>query len=184
MSYKWNELPRVVIVVRDQSGSMDQFNPSIHQGCRDMETLLDGLATPIHFVSFAAYAAESSSIDNLRHVNGGTSIAPAFKLVKEILAARGTPKQVDLVFISDGEDMDMPACKLGLDAMEPLTCHCRLWINAALGLMILTMFLLMRPWHVVYSTRLVRLPPQLFEIKRGNRTYADSSNPHHHHLLF
>ena len=127
MPMRWDTHGRVVIVVRDQSGSMDYYNPSIHQGCRDMEETMGGLGIPVHFVAFAGYAEESSFIDNLKHVTGATKIAPAFKLVKDLLAARGTPKQLDVVFISDGEDMDMPGCKLDLEAMEPLTCRCRLF---------------------------------------------------------
>lgn len=124
MSRPWERLDRVVIVVRDQSGSMDLFNHSIHQACQDMEKTIWPPLTACHFVAFSAFAEHSAFIEDLRNVGGGTSIASAFKLVLHLLGTKGTPAQVDVVFISDGEDS---ASKSLLDIMTPLPCHCRLF---------------------------------------------------------
>jgi hypothetical protein len=124
MSRQWERLDRLVMVVRDQSGSMDQFNLSIHQACQDLENAIWPPRTACHFVAFAAFAEHSAFIDDLRNVSGGTSICSAFKLVRQLLGERGTPRQVDVVFISDGEDS---ASKPEIDKMPPLACHCRLF---------------------------------------------------------
>jgi len=124
MSRSWERLDRVVLVVRDQSGSMDQFNPHIHQACQDMEKTIWPPKTACHFVAFAAFAEDSQHIEDLRNVGGGTSIISAFKRVRQLLGTKGTPGQVDVVFISDGEDS---ASKSELDTMTPLPCHCRLF---------------------------------------------------------
>jgi hypothetical protein len=106
---------------------MNDFNPHIHQACLELNKAPRPPLTAYHFVSFAAYAMDAASPDGLTHVQGGTSIVPAFKLVRELLGKRGTPKQVDIVFISDGEDENMQACQSELDRMPPLSCHCRLF---------------------------------------------------------
>jgi hypothetical protein len=124
MSRSWERLDRVVLVVRDQSGSMNDFNPHIHQACQDMEKTIWPPKTACHFVAFSSLAEHSAFIDDLRNVSGGTSIASAFKLVRHLLGTKGTPGQVDVVFISDGEDS---ASKGQLDLMTPLSCHCRLF---------------------------------------------------------
>jgi len=106
---------------------MASFNPAIHEACKDMQAAPRPPLTAYHFVSFSTVAEEAPYIDNLKHVNGGTCIAPAFGLVHKLLKVKGTPKQVDVVFISDGEDSDIVTCKRDLDSMRPLPCHCRLF---------------------------------------------------------
>ncbi len=100
---------------------------SIHKACQDMEKATLHPNTAYHFVAFASNAAESAHINDLRHVGGGTDIVSAFRLVRKLLGTKGIPKQVDVVFISDGEDQNMVNCKAELDRMTSLSCHCRLF---------------------------------------------------------
>lgn len=122
----------LLLVVRDQSNSMAEYDSELNAACEMLSAKYGGVESryAVHFIAFAgaAHASDASSIGLLRHVRGGTCIAPAFERACALVAKMRPSVQfsaVTLVFISDGEDNDIAQCYKDLDRLAGLQCPCR-----------------------------------------------------------
>jgi hypothetical protein len=127
MPLKWTDKHRVVIVVIDYSDSMRSFSNSIYDGCAALKKKNPCADTAYHFIGFSNDIRESSDIYALHGMHGSTCIAPAFKTIHKLLFKHGIPDQIDVLFISDGQDDNMRTCVESLSRLKELPCKSRLF---------------------------------------------------------
>ena len=125
-SQKWSGLPRLVVQMIDHSGSMAGVIHSVRMECAAIGEALRAQGVPVHYIVFDDQSCEGPALEELRSQGNGTLIAQAFELLLRLLAERGTPNQLDVVFVSDGESSRMPLCISAIDAMQTPECLCRL----------------------------------------------------------
>jgi hypothetical protein len=129
----WEGKCRVVIVVIDYSNSMKHFTDSIYDACVSLKNKTQSADILFHFIGFSNSIRESPDISALKYMGGSTCIAPAFQTVHRLLQIHGCPKQVDLLFISDGQDDNMRVCVETLSGMKPMPCRSRLFCVGVLS---------------------------------------------------
>jgi hypothetical protein len=124
---------KLILVVRDQSGSMSQYSKQLDEACDKIWNEFNTLdcKSIVHFIAFGHYGCigDASSIHLLKHVSGGTCISQAFE--RSIQVSKKIREQhqisfVDLIFISDGRDNNMEQCTLELERLSDMPCPCRL----------------------------------------------------------
>ena len=123
----WSDLERLVAVVVDHSASMGLVIDGVRAGCASLGRALREQGIAVHFIIFDDVAQDGASLEELAARGRGTRISLAFELLQRLLAANGTPKQLDVVFVSDGEDVQMDACVRCIDGMPMPACRCRLF---------------------------------------------------------
>ena len=124
---KWTDKHRVVIVVIDYSDSMRAFSGAIYDGCAALKRKNPCADTAYHFIGFSNDIRESADIYALHGMRGSTCIAPAFKTIHKLLFENGTPDQIDVLFISDGQDDNMRTCVESLSRLKEIPCRSRLF---------------------------------------------------------
>jgi hypothetical protein len=100
----WGGMDRLTVFVIDQSGSMRAVNESVRAGAKAAGAACAAAGMPVHYVVFDDSAGDGASLDGLPSHHGGTDIACAFHHLNALLLRHGTPKQLNVVFVSDGED--------------------------------------------------------------------------------
>ena len=123
---QWADAERCLVIVLDQSGSMGDVIEDIRQGCLALERCA-GPQTCVHYIVFDETASAGPSLQAMPFKGGGTSIRSAFRELHALLFTQGTPKKLDVVFVSDGEDHQMEQCKRALAQMKPPGCPSRLF---------------------------------------------------------
>ena len=123
----WTALERLVVPVIDHSGSMAGVIGGVRRECSRFGDALRAQGVAVHFIIFDDLPSDGGTLERLIPRGNGTRIALAFKLLLHLLRTNGTPGQLDVVFVSDGEDMHMPLCETTVAAMEPPACRCRLF---------------------------------------------------------
>ena len=101
----WTKVDRLVVVILDQSTSMHNMIGEIRSALHQVVSR-DGFGAHVrrHFITFTTVAADAPELSQLPNTGGGTTISSAFVRLTELLARHGTPKHLDIVFVSDGED--------------------------------------------------------------------------------
>jgi hypothetical protein len=104
---RWNKAERLVVVIVDYSGSMSSHVAPIKM---QLASLVDrkafGRDVATHFIAFSGYAQDAVDLGSMQFTAGSTFIATGFERLNRLLAFHGTPKSLDIVFVSDGEDTD------------------------------------------------------------------------------
>ena len=127
MPPSWTDKHRVVFVVIDYSDSMRCFTNAIYDACADLKKKNPCANALYHFIGFSHVVRESADISALRGMQGSTCIAPAFKTIHKLLFKHGVPRQVDVLFISDGQDDNMRLCVGTLSRLQNMPCRSRLF---------------------------------------------------------
>jgi hypothetical protein len=123
----WTGLARLVVPVIDQSPSMACMIGMVRTECASLGEALRAKGVAVHFIVFDDHATDGEALEALVPRGHGTRIALAFGLLARLLRANGAPGQLDVVFVSDGEDTHVGECTADLAAMERAPCPCRLF---------------------------------------------------------
>jgi hypothetical protein len=123
----WSCLERLVVPIIDHSASMLGVIDVVRKECSRLGEALRAQDVAVHFIIFDDIASAGPELGKLTSRGNRTRIALAFGLLTNLLRENGTPRQLDVVFVSDGEDTDMSLCTTGVRAMEPPGCRCRLF---------------------------------------------------------
>jgi hypothetical protein len=126
-SHAWAGLQRLVVPVVDHSGSMATVIRGVRAECARLGDCLRAQGVAVHFIIFDDTSSHGTVLEDMVPLGNGTRIAPPFELLLRLLRERGTPDQLDVVFVSDGEDLDMPQCVAALAALVPPECRRRLF---------------------------------------------------------
>lgn len=128
--YSFPPCEELVIVVRDQSLSMERYNDAIDQACHMLKGRFSVQPASskygLHFVAFAGLGQvrDSNDFRDLKSITGMTSIPQAFQVAVDV-AKKRQAKRVALAFVSDGADNDMAACMAAIGRLPPMPCPCR-----------------------------------------------------------
>ena len=123
----WRGKKRVVMVIIDYSDSMQFYSQSIYNGCHSLKEQNVCPETEYYFIGFSNFVKQSHDIRDLLHMRGSTRIAPAFECIHNLLDKYGQPGQIDIVFVSDGQDDCMPKCIASLSSLPAPPCRSRLF---------------------------------------------------------
>ena len=126
----YKKAERLILVILDLSGSMNAYKKHVHASCLELEKFYgDGkTGSAVYFISFAGLGemASSERVNDVMHINGGTSIAQAFQSAINVINVkhiRMNFKKVSLVFVSDGEDNQPDQCRRAIAALQGKLPH-------------------------------------------------------------
>ena len=123
----WERLERLVVIIIDQSSSMDHILDAVRRSVGGMTKAGFGYGTDVHFITFDHRVGDSSSLEDLPASHGTTRIMPAFMRMRSLIQKHGTPKSLDVVFVSDGEDDKKKDAFVELALMPAPLCPSRLF---------------------------------------------------------
>lgn len=126
MPLPWSDADRVVAIVLDQSGSMSDLILDVRRECEALAKTV-GPRDVVQYIVFDDVAHAGVCLADLPSRAGSTNIFSGFKKLHCLLKSCGTPRRLDVVFISDGEDQDMDQCKRDLDGLPAPRCPSRLF---------------------------------------------------------
>lgn len=139
----YKKADRFILVVLDLSGSMETYKKHIHASCLELEKFYgDGKqGSAVYFIAFAGLdvMASSERVNDVMHINGGTSIAQAFQRAIHVINQKHAAMKfgkVSLVFVSDGEDNKPDQCRRAIAALEgkiPQGVHCEIHCIGCFG---------------------------------------------------